>query len=358
MEMMQRLNNDVWNEWLLNDNAIVFWIEPEGRQLPKPIVLDTEICNYNATIFGATLSIKVPQRKLSPKESESLSPRWRNAYASGSTITLDPEEGERFKVLKRSKVGDGLATPRLYCAYRLLRTLGHLHISDGNGAFHSRDVARVISVGRDMKFADALKQPMYFTLTKAEKQQIEKMMKTIRGAYNLTVDSKVKIDWQFMNPKFFEASKYKGTLEQLNLWGGPGMQLLSTGQAWLVPFFAAEGRSDRSDVGMLLDGLLADPSFLKIKGVPKHRLKVGWNPSSFNDAALVLQRVQFAASQGVASIQTLRDVLGFGNEKESERLAAEKKKPESYVPGFEQKQGMLSGPVGRPTDPHFGDGGG
>ena len=349
--MVKRLNADLWNEWLLQDNAVVFWLVPKQKsQLPQPMVLDCEVCDYSNGLTGETLKIKVPKKKLTEEENARLPQRWKDAYQSGKEVTLKPEEGERFAVLTRAKLGKGFGLPRLRQAYQLLGTLETLHAADFGGAFQHRKVIEHIKVGREMKFQDALSKPEYFTISKAEKLAIEREVKNKEGAYRAITDIKVSFDWAFMDPKFFDESKYKGTLAQLDRWGGAGMMLLATGEDWLIPFFAAEGRADRDDVGRLLNQLLADSEFLSPKGAPP--LRVEWNPNTFRDAKTVLEMLRFAVGQAVMSVTTAREYLALDTTTESKRIEKEQGEPKHFRPAFEPKQGMLTADPqgGRPPE--------
>lgn len=347
--LIRQLNADVWSEFLLQDNAVVFWVR-NGEGLPKPIVLDGEACEYRNGLGGERLTIKLTKRKLFAEERQGMDARWIKAYEETGKITLDPDKGEHFRVLTRAKATQGFGMPRLKAVYRLLGNLEGLQVADTSGASWHQDVIQHITAGHEIRTGDRAGKPDHF-ITSAIKNAIEKAMKTLRGAYRNVSNFDVKFGYSFLDPKFFDATKYEGTLQQLDRWGGAGMLLLVTAQPspFLLVAFAAEGRRDRQSVRDFLLDIITDPTFLPGRNLS--RLKLAWNPHTFRDAKTMIEAVRMSVGEGLASRQTGREMMGLDHEEEGDRLEGELKKPARNRPGFEPKQGMLSeGGGGRPRE--------
>jgi hypothetical protein len=343
--LIRRLNADVWKEFLLQDSAVVFWMENGEGTLPKPIVLDGEACDYSNGLGGERLTVKLRKHKLQDYEKQGMDERWVRAYEQEGKITLDADKGEHFRVLTRAKMTQGLGMPRLKAVYRLLGNLEGLQIADTSGATWHRDVIQHITAGHEIRNGDLAGRPDHF-ITKQIKDAIEKAMKTLRGAFRNVSNFDVNFAYVFLDPKFFDASKYDGTLRQLDRWGGAGMLLLVTAQPspFLLTTFGAEGRRDRQMVGDFLTDIVTDPTFLP--GRKLDRLKLSWNPHSFRDAKTMVEAVRMSLGEGLASRRTGREMMSLDHEEEGDRLEDELKKPERNRPGFEPKQGMLNGDQG------------
>lgn len=353
--VLGRLNEDLWSEWLLQDNAVVFWMAVgtfiSGRGLPEPVVLDAEICEYRNDLGGEVLTIRPGKRKLSETEKEALEAtpggaRWVAAYEKGDAVVVDAkareEYGENFAVLTRAKRGKGMGIPRLRAMYGLLQVLEHLQTGDASGAFWARDVIRQWLVGFEPRTDDLAKMENLYKMTPGKMRALTEGKKNKRGSWELATNFDVAMKWLFADPAMFAADKYKGTLGQLDRWGGPAMAMAMTGQAapHLLTALAAEGRSERGLVGAFLEELAGRSDFF---GKP---VRVSWNANTFMDHKTMLERLRTGGANGAVSVTTQREWLGVDNEEEGRRLQLELKTPERYRPGFEPKQGMLAGEGG------------
>lgn len=347
--MLVRLNADLWSEWLLQDNAVVFWIEPFKNQTPKPMVLDCEVCKYSNEFGAESLKVTLPRKTdLTDAQKEALGPRWAAAYRTGKEIELKPEEGERFRVLTRAKAGHGLGMPRLRQALRLLGIFDNLRTADWGGSWKHRDVIEQIKVGHEIRNGDRAGLPDHF-INKEKRRQIEEQTKNKTGPRQSVTNFDVEFLWKYLDPEFFKATKFDATLAGLDRFGGPGMMLLAGGTQsanaeFLARAFAAEGRHDRNTVGGLLNDLLADRTFLPMR--PPVPLQVGWNPHTFRDSKQMLDLIRFASGQGAMSMETTRESLDLDHRQEGDRLVAERNDQNRNTPYFEQKQGMTE--PGRP----------
>lgn len=348
---VDRLDLDVWTEFLTCDNVIVFWRKAEKNRFAMPVVLDCESCAYSDALGVESLKVRPQKCKLSDAQKFALGPRWSVALEAGKLIELDPAQGEHFKVLTWGKRGGGLGWPRLGQILDKLGLRELLEIADMGGAWESGDIYRQIKKGHAITSGDHAGDSTHF-ITAAQSEKIKKDNAGKRGPRVAVTNFDVNIEWKTFDPKFFDEKKYAAVAAKLRAWAGaPGMMYESGVSPMMMTAFATEGRKWRSMVGTFLTEILSDPTFNG--GVkPPDDLAVSWNPQSFLDTKMMLEWVRAGSSTGLISPQTARNALGVNNNEEGRLLKEAHADPESYRPVFEAKQGMLTGDGkgGRPSD--------
>lgn len=349
---MERLDLDVWTEFLTCDSAIVFWRTPLEGSVAVPVVLDCEICQFSDALGVETLKVR-PNKAVPPlseTQKAALGKRWADALTRGAVIEIDPSQGENFRVLTWGKLGSGLGWPRLGQILDKLGTRELLEIADWGAAWEHGDVYRQITKGHPIPNGPHAGEGRNF-ITQKQSTKIQTDNKGKRGPRTLVSNFDVSVAWKYLDPRFFDAGKYVAVMDKLRAWAGAPALIYEAGQAPpnLMSAFATEGRRSRAMVGAFLNSILNDPTFHGTLAPPEE-LEVSWNAQSFLDTKTMLEWVRAGSSTGLISPQTARNALGVDNAEEAKLLQEALKDPTGYRPVFEAKQGMLSNTGGRPSD--------
>jgi hypothetical protein len=355
-----RVVNDAWREWLICDNIVAFWQENKlGRgSLPVVTILDCELCDYKNAFGAETLKIKVPKVTLDSDElnrlaGKGLDQRYLDAIKNGKSLTLDESKGERFRVLTREKLGRGLGTPRVGQVLNDLSVMDLFGIGNWSAASMMKDVIRQVVKGHQIKQGPLAGQAMHF-IKKKDADNFKKALRNKRGAFDVFTNFDVEVKFPFIDPKYFDAKKFEGTLSRLENWAGPLGKLMLAGQQspFLMDMFGTEGRRQRQLVADFLAGIFNDPSFLGEANNPPKDLIPQWNPRSFTIQKMLIELARFAYTDGLVSPQTAREWLDLDDKEEGDRLEQAGKKPKRFTPVFEAKQGMVAGSNkgGRPVE--------
>ena len=343
LEAVERLHADVWDEWLLMDNAVVFWRESQDGA-PKLVVFDCEIVNYTNRFGIEVLKVKPGRQVLSDPEKVAVGDLWAKAYEQGKEIDITNDGS--FHVLTRAKLGKGLCAPRvaqlLDTTTPVLSTIDLLMQADYSGAWRHRDVIRHIKGGHPIESGPHSGKNTYHLKAK-QKTAIQKEMKARTGAFDVVSNFDVDLGYSYLDPKFFDDIKYKGVYAQYRAWAGAPAFALETGKVDPVHMdaFGKEGKASRKLVAGLLEKVCNDPRFLG-DAKPPGPIRFAWNPHSFRDFKLMLEWVRMTVGQGLASPQTGREVVELDDQVEGDRLVEAAEKRERYTPVFEPKQGMLT----------------
>jgi hypothetical protein len=345
---LTRVTGDIWTEWLTCDNAVVAWVTPPTANFPALTVPDCECVKYS-NVFGAeSLSLRLPSQNLSQSQKEKLGTRYAEAIAGGRELEWGDDPGEDFSVLLSGALypggklgsGGGLGKPSMFSAFDALATLTLLGIGDKAAAWIGKDVIRHISKGHEVKDGALAGRPVYY-LSAKEKKIIHDEMKKHSGGFDVVSNFDVKIGFAHIDPAFFDAAKYRGTLDRLFRWSGPVGQLFFSHQssaqeeqAQLLHMLRAEGEAHRAAIAGFVSGIAARC------GAPGVTLE--WSKATFMSWDTLLRVLNAATSSGLMSYQTGREWLGLDDGTESGRNAAAAKNRAGYTPPFEQKQGIVS----------------
>jgi len=350
----RRVAADIWREWLMCDNAVVFWTRPtDETKLPPLCVLDCEAVRYSNTWGQEKLELVLKRKVLTDQEKAALQPKWVAGYTEGKPVLLDPSRGEFFRVLTPAKLGEGLARPSLVQILQRLSIRELLNLADWSGAYQHKDVVRHVKGGYAITMGDHAGEKTHH-LTDVKRKEIERALKAKSGPYDAVTNFDVAIGFAFLDPGFFSDEKFASTRAALRAWGGAAVMIYEAGvpSPMLMQAFGVEGRAHRANVGFFLEELLNDPDYCGTgEFKPPKPIRIGWNPNSFRETKMMLEWLRFAHGSGLASTQTARDSMDLDHELEGDRLKAELAQPERNRPTFEPKQGMLAnGGDGRPVE--------
>ncbi len=364
MPALRRIANDVWTEYLINDNAVCFWT-PTGSaspstgsaaELPVVQVFDCEDVDYDNSLGIESVTLRFNKKiKLTGAQKAQLPERYVKALEEGRLLVLDEDEDEFFRVLTLQKVGKGLAVPRLRAAFDDLSTLALLGKGDWNAAWTMKDVIRQIKKGHQVTGGNLAGMPVHF-MKSEEKDLILKGLQGKTGAFDVVSNFDVDIMYPLFDPKFFSEDKYKGTLMKLIQWSGPVGLLfhsdLTRSLEDLIPIVQAEADYHRLVVASHLESIFNDPNFSGMSG-----LKVEFSPVTFVTVKNVLAYVTAGVTNGLMSPQTGQTLMRLNGATEAANMTKARARKQDFTPVFEAKQGLLQGEAPTTNNPNPETGG-
>lgn len=310
-ELLAKFAEDSWDEWNLLDNCTATWLEEQGFASITPI---------EKTEFVDTVGVPVLRftHGLSQQDILKLPQEQQERFKTKSTILLNTQFKEHFKVLKRARVGDGYGLPRLYQIFRLLGEVESKQIGMSAMAFFMRNVTRLHRLGHEIKNGDRAGKPTHFWKQDRAKE-VMKVWKDAVGAYDRTVNFDHFVEFPWPDLKVFDELAFKGSNMRLIDWGGPIMMMLVAKgvMPYLTPLLRAMATADREKMGSFL-AMVFNKAFS-----PPVPIKVTWSNTIFNESRLAAELLKFGAQQGWISATTGKEEAGFDALLEEDRKVQE-----------------------------------
>jgi hypothetical protein len=330
-EMVAKFAEDIWNEFILLDNAVALWLD--GQQFAA--VLPPEKCEFTdvlgVPILKYTHGLSQQQIALLPSDQQ-------QRFLGKSVITIDPKQGEHFKVLKRARMGDGFGWPAVYSIFRLLGEVESKEIGMNAMGYCFRKVTRHHKLGHEIKSGDRAGKPTHFW-NQQRSDATKKLWVNVVGVDDFTSNFDHTVEFPWPNMEYFDETCWKGSNLRLNDWAGPLAQMLAAKgvMPYLAPALKAQCLEDRRIVGGFLNIVV------NLAYAPPMPVMVGWSNLIFNDARLQSELLKFAALQGWASAQTGQEETGLNPEEEEERKlveAQDKDAKAKYTPIWDPAHGI------------------
>jgi hypothetical protein len=337
---------DVWNEWLLNDNVISFWRDGT-RMKPRPIVLPPEDHKYSDEFGEEILHLKhgLPPSRIDMMKS--LTARQKQELKSSSVIKLTKEGallsggevvdiGFHFEVLKRARIGVGLGWPRMCPVFKACAQAESLEASDELRAYASRKLYEKHTMGHEIRNGTHAGLKTHF-LTDARSKAVEQKVKDKKGLVHLMTNFDHAVDWLQPDPKFFEGKKYASSIERLLLWSMPlGQMIFAKGVApFLFEILKVQALKERELVGRHLERTIAEAF------EPPAPVKVQWSVRCFKDMRTATDLIKQGLASGPVSQEAFLEEAGLDVETERERKAKEAELPDDVtLPKFDKDHGQ------------------
>lgn len=350
LELYLRITRDVFHEFLVCDNAAVFWTEnptdtdaESEATLPLPIVFNTEDIRFDNAFGIPVLKWRTPRtRKLDEEMKLRVGARYAEAIESGKDLTLG-EDGEQFRVLTLEKLGNGLAMPRLRAAFENLSVLSLLTKGDWNAAWTAKDVIRQFKKGHEITTGNLAGMPMHF-LKPEERDLIKKGLEGKAGAYDVITNFDLEISYPQPKMDFFKPDKYEGTLDKLAHWAGPlGLLLHGRGQSLpadeLLALLNAEADFYRETVGIFIEEILGSEDFDRDQ---KKEVRVCFGEVTASSLKNALAMVTAGGANGWMAPQTAQRLLRLDSAEQRKLMREAHEHREDFTPPFEAKQGLLT----------------
>ncbi len=333
-------NRDAWLEWLTMDNAVALW----RKETARPLILSTERVTFNDKFGVEKLTIThglddktIDDLRLSPAEAAELK--------QNSTLELIKQGNNYvkksffFDVVKREKIGMGLAWPGMRAVFQPANGIELLQLGDRARADMLRTAYELHTAGHEIKSGNLAGRSTHFLKNpdaKAIQKDIKWDRKLLLRIQQIVANFDRKISYPTMDPAAFASSRYDAFTEQLVVWSMPlGQMIFAKGvNPFLMTLLKAQAVQEREYVGPFLKRVLTKS--LK----PPVEINVAFADTVFWDSRLMLDVLKTGLAMGPLSQGTWLTQTGFN--KAAERLAKddESKLPrEQVTPLFDAAHG-------------------
>jgi hypothetical protein len=322
---LRRLVREVWEDRLCMDNAVIFWREKGAVRGPtrQVFTLPPERCQYADPLGIEILKVQLGWKEQDFADRDSPAAKALNKdlikrYARNGYITLDPREGEMFRVLKRDRVGWGFSEPRLMALYRTLQQEESLQVADNLWAFMSRSVIRQFKVGHEIRNGPRAGQNLWFW--KRERgNAIKAFFEGRTGLMDFSGNFDIDIVYPHPDQKWFDRAKFDSVYERMSIWLGPAGAVMwpQGNNPWTMDALRSAAEAERSEVGPFLSDVINSAM------QPPHPVRVVWSDRIFQEGRARLELTKFLLAQGPLSGRTALQTAGFDAEEEREYKAEE-----------------------------------
>jgi hypothetical protein len=208
-------------------------------------------------------------------------------------------------------------------------------------AYAGRLVLRFHQLGFEVKSgSNAAKQAEYLW-KKNRASAIEKFFKGRQGFAETTGQFDHKINYVWVDPKFYDPKKWDTIISRMLWWAGPlgFMMMAKSVSPFLLGMLKAQAEQDRRVVGAHLEAVINDGFRI---GVP---VKLSWSNRCFYDGRLAWDMVKTLMQQGPLSLTTSLEEAEFDPAEESERKKSEAplSRDEELLPKFDPNHGKRPG---------------
>jgi hypothetical protein len=330
-ERICKFVDDVWWDWFLHDNVVVMWTD--NREWAW--TLDLLRCEYTDTLGLERISYT---HGLGQRETALLSPEDQERFKK-ARIILNVANGERFKVLKRSAMGDGFGVPGLYSLFRVLGEVESKEENQHALAWAARSVKRYHKLGHDIKGGPKAGMSDHFWKKEKSDAVLKQHVNKV-GFEEITVNFDYDQRFFLPDPKLFDEMIWRGSDRRILQWAGPiGTMMTASGvKPYLTQLLKAEALDERERMARFLEPVI-------VKAFePPVEVKLCWSNLIFNDARLHAELMKWSQGAGLASVRTSRQEVGLLHDDENEQKLEEAQDAEArkkYAPMFDSSHGTM-----------------
>jgi hypothetical protein len=308
---------DVWNCFFLFDACPAVWMDTLGYAT----VVRLENCTYSDNLGIETLRY---QHGLSTDQIAQLPPDRQDRFKKNAIIPINPAQGEHFRMLKRSAMGEGLGTPRIFSIFRLLGEVDSKEIGMNGMAFMMRTVTRHHKIGHEIKSGNLAGRATHFW-NKVRSAAILKVWENIIGVRDFISNFDHTIEFPWPDLSRFDEVAWGGSNVRFTQWGGPVAQMMVA--KGVVPFLPtllrANAEADRTKVAAFVEGVI-NAAFK-----PPVPVSISWSNLIFSDPRLQSELIKFGVQQGYVSIETAMKVTGLNAAQEGANKVREAADPDA-----------------------------
>lgn len=349
-----RAHDDLLDEYLVSSAAVAFWrTDPDPGTLPVIEVPDCEAVEYEVIGGIPQITVQVARRaKLTEEHRAAMGAKMWTAVTTGKPLVIrqgkETEDGFAFAILKTGKTTQPLPPPALTSILDDLDFIEAVRVGDWNGAYARREIIRHTKKGAGVtsgpNAGTARGNAKY-----AEIKAIIKAMSRIVGKTDLATNYDQTVDWMTFPADFFNGEMMEGAHRRLIFWGGfaAGLLLKTDSQmsglsALLYDRLRAQVESFRARFGVFLADIFNAPSF-RVHFPDAPRLVPQWSVKHLYSAEALLKLGAFASTHAVLAPQSLRELFGADDARESKLMREAQSRREDFTPPYEPRQGLLPG---------------
>lgn len=329
---IRALVKETWQDRVVTDNVIAFWREKAGVVIPRVIMVPAERCIYSDAMGIEKLKVNLGWNETDLRTGKPGEPQDRTRdpnrltakeikrYAASRYVELSEDEGEFFRVLKRSRTGWGFTLPRMTAVFRTMAQDESMQVADNLWAFLSRAVTRHFKIGHEIRNGPLAGRGTWFW-DPVRDAALREFFEGKVGILDVSTNFDVAIEFPYPDGKRFEREKYLSVFERLSTWAGPtGMMLLNNkgnGNPEWLKLLRIEATEERDDVGPYLSEIVN--TVFK----PPMEVEVSWKNTIFQDQRMAVELLKFLTTTGALSYRTALDEASFDPDQEREHKAEE-----------------------------------
>jgi len=350
----RRFNREVWQEWIIQRNVIAIW-----RPNRPPMIYPAEHCTYDDALGIEQLSFTHGLPAATVDTLPGLSRAERAALRVGDTIKISRQQDYNssklflFEVVKRSRIGAGLAWPEIRTLFNCVQTWDALEVADWQLSDTMRTVYEMHKIGHETRYGPQAGGKANF-LKKERRMAIQRIIKNdkklVARAIQLIVNWDHEVDYPRPDPKHFGKNRYESALQTLLFWSMPiGQMLFSQAvNPYLMPLLKAQTSSQRDYVRPFIESVLRKTLKMPDTAMVFYGDDVLW------DSRVLAELIKGSMAAGPMSQETFMQKAGLTDpateraRKESEsELAAH-----IVEPAFDAAHGAIEKAGGHPGGPN------
>jgi len=346
---VNRYIRDAWNSYLITDSLVSFW---KREKKVTPFTLRPEMCSYSDAMGVEELiySFRLSAAAMRKQNNEN-----RTRYAVGGTFVLSEDNDEYYRVLTRGDRGYGFGWPRMLRVFKALSQCESMEFGESRLAYGGRLVVRNHKMGWEVRNGGQSARTMQADAL-WDKKRSAKLKQFYQGAQGFKETSSqfdVVTQYEWVDPKWYEAKKWQ-TIENRMLWYGGPLAFLLFGKAPLNVALLGMLRTEacaeenRPAMKLHLEEVIAQGFGLEVS--------VSWGVKCFTDERIAWDMVKFLTQQGPLSTGTALERADEDPAMERARKADEAGLPEEQVmPLFDKNHGNDPSKAGRKAGSKAGD---
>lgn len=260
----------------------------------------------------------------------------QNDAARKLKVSGERDKEEHWSVFSEGAFGFGFGRPSMAAIFRPLGQSASMEAGETQIGYLARSPIRQTQLGHETRYGPYAGTAANF-VTKKRWEQNRKILQPQQGFMDMTTNFDHKIIYHWIDPKWFDASKWQTIIQRIIWWGGPAAWMFVTKSInpFLFPIFMREAQDVRRKVISHVQPMLA-------LALDADDLTVKFSDTCFTDQRLMLDMMKFLVAQGPMSTTTALEWGGMNPETETENKEKEAKKPLLRLPIF-NKGGQGSG---------------
>ena len=313
-EAVGRFNRDVWQEFMLQRNAIALW-----RRNDEPIIYLPEHCTYTDELGIEKLSFVT---NLSPEMVNSmvgLSANEKAAMKKGKSGKMEVQltrngnatdnKGFFFRVCKEMRRGGGLAWPAIRSIFNTVQQWEALELADWQLSDAMRTIYEMHKVGHAIVGGQHAGKPAHFLKEKranAIRRLIKNKDRIAARVLQMIVNFDHTVEWPRPDPKHLKADRYEAALQNLMFWSAPLGQMLvaKSVNPFLLPMLKAQAYAKRDYLSPFIERVLKESM-----GMPEGA-RVSYGDDCLMDGRLLLDVLKTGLAGGPLSQETFLEKSG------------------------------------------------
>lgn len=304
--------------WLMG-NIAPLWFTDEPLKSDFPTLLNLEDCTYSdfLGIEKMIVDFKIGQGGAVTKAQlaeAGLSAELIDRYSK--PVALSEDYGEYYIVWSSAKQGSGFAFPKLYSVFRTCSQQESMEVGESLLAYSGRLVSRIHRKGFEPRTSSVGLKRDDFMWTAEWAAEVKKTFSPGKNGFieaTASFDHSITTHW--VDPKYYDASKWDTTACRMIWWAGPlGFMLLAKSNSpnWMT-LYETEIKSFQADITPYIEFAL-NAVYADAPG----GIKICYTDTCFKDQRLVWDMLKTLLMTGPASLTTAMKKAGLDVDQEGE----------------------------------------